>query len=233
MNGHRLDESIGGFRQWPRVTKQLRMAFSALISRIFLSLGTSLGLAGCVPLGPADVTHAIAVSDGAVIITGPAGYCIDRSATRDGPEGAFVLFGTCAALAGSRAAGQPDNPAVLTVSVLPGAPDATTFAESFPALATFFRSAPGRAALSRSGKAADVTVANIVPAGGALLLELRDTSAVRGQPVEPEYWRAVLAVEGSMVTLSALSLDNRPLSSGQKRRVLEALIASIRAANAA
>ncbi|WP_432637031.1 hypothetical protein [Albidovulum sp.] len=209
------------------------MALSARIGRLLLLLGIPLGLAGCIALGPAEVTRAIAVADGAVVVSGPTGYCIDRAATRDGPEGAFVLFGTCAALAGSPAAGQPDDPAVLTVSVLPGAPDAATFAESLPALTTFFRSAPGRAALSRSGEAADITVANVVQADGALLLELRDASAARGQQVEPEYWRAVLTLEGSMVTVSALSLNSRPLSSGQKRRVLEALIARIRAANAA
>ena len=232
MNGRRFEETAGAFRQRSLYIMRRRRISSARPGRFLLPLLVSLTLAACIPVGTADVTRAIKVSDGAVVIIGPSGYCIDRAATRDGPEGAFVLFGTCAALANSRSAGQPDRPAVLTVSVLPGAPDAATFAESLSALATFFRSAPGRAALSRSGKADDVTVANIVPANGALLLELRDTSAVRGQQVEPDYWRGVLELEGRIVTVSALSLGSRPLTSGQKRQVLETLIARIRAANA-
>ena len=203
------------------------------MGRVLWPLVLSLSLSGCIPAGSADVTRAIKVSDGAVVIIGPTGYCIDRAATRDGPDGAFVLFGTCAALAGSRSAGQPDKPALLTVSVLPGAPDDTTFTDSFPALTNFFRSAPGRAALSRSGDADDVTVQSVVSSGGALLLELRDLSAARGQPVEPDYWRAVLSLEGRMVTVSALGLRDRPLTSAEKRQTLETLIARIRAANAA
>lgn len=205
----------------------------ARIGRSLWPLTLSLCLAGCIAAGPADVTRSVRVSDGAVVIVGPSGYCIDPAATRDGPDGAFVLFGTCAALAGSRAAGQPEKPALLTVSVLPGAPDDATFSGSFPALTAFFRSEPGRAALSRSGEAGDVSVEAVVASGGALLLELRDLSAARGQPVEPEYWRAVLALEGRMVTVSALGLRGSPLSSAEKRRTLEALIDRIRAANAA
>ena len=205
----------------------------ARIGRALWPLVLPLSLAGCIPAGPADVTRAVRVSDGAVVVIGPAGYCIDPAATRDGPDGAFVLFGTCAALAGSRAAGQPEKPALLTVSVLPGAPDDATFADSFPALTTFFRSEPGRAALSRSGEAGDVTVEAVVPAGGALLLKLRDLSAARGQPVEADYWRAVLSLEGRMITVSALGLRDTPLSSTEKRRTLEDLISRMRAANAA
>jgi hypothetical protein len=205
----------------------------ARIGSIHVPLALSLALAACIPAGPVSVTRAVTVSDGAVIITGPSGYCIDRAATRDGPDGAFVLFGTCAALAGSRAAGQPEKPALLTVSVLPGAPDDATLSDSFPALTSFFRSEPGRAALSRSGKATDVTVETVLSTGNALLLELRDASAAQGQPVAPDYWRAVLALNGRMVTVSALALSDRPLTSGEKRKALESLIARIRAANAA
>ncbi len=207
---------------------------STWISRTGVALAAGLALAACQPGGfgaPAAVTRAMTVSDGAVMVAGPQGYCIDRGASRDGPEGAFVLFGTCAALAGSRAAGQPSQPVVLTVSVLPGAPEEGALSENFEALARFFRSAPGRAALSRSGEAEAVSVEEIAAAGEVLYLRLHDSSASEGQAVEPEYWRAILALDGRIVTLSALGLKDRPQTSGEKRRALKALVAKIRAAN--
>ncbi|MCB2119387.1 MAG: hypothetical protein KDE18_08795, partial [Rhodobacteraceae bacterium] len=35
----------------------------------------------------------ITVSDGAITISGPSGYCVDTRSSRDAPEGAFVLLG--------------------------------------------------------------------------------------------------------------------------------------------
>lgn len=206
---------------------------STWTSRAFGVSAASLVLAACVAAVPGGATRAIAVSDGAFTVAGPQGYCIDRTATRDGPEGAFALLGTCAAISGSRAAAQPSQAPLLTVSVLRGAPQETAFADSFPALAAFFRSDTGRAALSRSGKAGDVSVEDVATAGDVLYLRVRDTSAPQGQPVEPEYWRAVLAVGGRIVTVSALGLRDRPVPSEEKRRTLVALIDRLRAANPA
>ncbi|MBC7141611.1 MAG: hypothetical protein H5U18_05580, partial [Rhodobacteraceae bacterium] len=158
--------------------------------------------------------------------------CIDRSASRDRPDGAFVLFGTCAALSGSAAAGQPARPALLTAAVLPAARDSAALAGSFPVLAAFFRSVPGRAALSRSGKAETVEIVEVASRGDVLYLHLKDRSAVSGPAVEADYWRAVLGLHGRMVTLSALSLRDRPLSSAEMRQVLVALVAKMQAANA-
>lgn len=188
-------------------------------------------LSACVPGGPATVTRAMAVSGGSVVVAGPPGYCIDRSVSRDKPDGAFVLFGTCAALSGSRAAGQPASPALLTVSVSPGASDGQTFAESLPALASFMRSVPGRAALSRSGDAAQVSVEDIRIKGDVMFLRVRDRSAASDRPVEPEYWRAILRVEEHIVTLTALSPSERPVAATERLRALEALVRAMRAAN--
>ncbi len=208
---------------------------SIWISRAGLTIAATLVLSACVPaeFGAASGgTRAMAVSDGAVTVAGPAGYCIDRTASRDGADGAFVLFGTCAALSGGRGAAQPARPAVLTASVSRGAPEDGSLPDSFASMTAFFRSAPGRAALSRSGRADTVEVAEAVRAGDVLYLRLNDRSAATGQAVEPEYWRAILALRGRMVTLSALGLSDRPLSSAEKRRVLEAMVARMRASNA-
>lgn len=181
------------------------------------------------PAGTA--VRALAVSGGAVTVTGPSGYCIDRSASRDGEGGTFVLFGTCAALSGSPSAGQPGKPAVLTASVAPGTVDAATFAASYPAMARFFRSDPGRAALSRAGRAATVSLAEVSSTADVLYLHLTDSAGASGQAVEPDYWRAITVLGGRMVTLSAMSLSDRPLSSAEKRQVLDAFVARMKAAN--
>ncbi len=208
---------------------------STWISKAGRTLAACLALTGCVPGAPlgsgGTATRAMAVSGSSVVVTGPSGYCIDRGASRDRPDGAFVLFGTCAALSGSASAGQPARPALLTASVLPGAPEAG-LAASFPAMATFFRSAPGRAALSRSGKAGTVELLQVASKGEVLYLRLRDSSAASGPAVEAEYWRAVLALRGRIVTLSAMSLRDRPLPPEEKRRALDELVARMRAANA-
>ncbi|MFN6951368.1 MAG: hypothetical protein ACK4NE_02070 [Albidovulum sp.] len=194
----------------------------------------ALVLSACVgTMAPSGATpRAVSVADGAVTVTGPAGYCIDRAATRSGSAGAFVLFGTCAALSGSPAASQPARPAVLTASVVPGSADAVTFAASFPAMARFFNSPAGRAALSRSGKAASVSVGSVSSRDGVLYLRLSDSAAGPGQSVAPDYWRAILALRGHFVTLSVMSLSDRPLDPAEKRRILDAFVTRMRAANA-
>lgn len=198
------------------------------------ALLSALALSACVegmsPTGSAP--RAIALAGGAVTATGPAGYCVDRAASRDGAAGSFVLFGTCAALSGSPAAGQPAKPAVLTASVVPGAPDAATFAASFPAMARFFGSDPGRTALSRSGRAGTVALGAVSSRDGVIYLSLSDSAAGPGQAVAPDYWRAILALRSHLVTLSVMSLADRPLTSAEKRQILDAFVGRMRAANA-
>lgn len=198
---------------------------------LLLVLATSACVEGLAPAGSAP--RAITVAGGAVVASGPAGYCVDRQASRDGDAGAFVLFGTCAALSGTPAAGQPASPVVLTASVTPGAPDEAAFAASFPAMARFFASPPGRAALSRAGNADSVRLGPVTSRDGTLILSLTDSAVHPGQHVEPGYWRAVLALRGHLVTLSVMSLASRPLPAAEKRRILDAFIARMRAANAA
>ena len=206
---------------------------STWISR--LALGFGLALTACVPgeFGGMSgaATRSLQVSGGAVTVAPPQGYCIDRKASRDGAEGAFVLIGTCAALSGVRSAGPSARPAVLTASVLNGAP-AEGIAGILPQMTRFFGTDAGRSALSRSGDAGAVDLIQAVSQGDTLYLRVADRSKAEAQ-VEPEYWRAVLALNGRMVTLSALSLERFPLGPDEKRKVLEAFVSRMRAANRA
>jgi hypothetical protein len=191
----------------------------------------ALTLVACVATGPAG-TRAVAVSGGAVTVTGPQGYCIDRSAMREGASGAFVLFGTCAALTGSRTAGQPAHPAVVTAAIGQPAAEGTDLIESLPAMAAFFKSAPGRAALSGSGEAGTVQVEKVSQSGDVLYIRLSDSAAAAGQAVEPGHWRALTAIRGRIVTLAVFSPASAPLSSAEQRAVLDQFVARLRRANA-
>ncbi|WP_413864247.1 hypothetical protein, partial [Albidovulum sp.] len=124
------------------------------------------------------------------------------------------------------------KPAVLTASVAPGAADEAAFVASFPAMARFFGSDPGRAALSRAGKAATVRVGAVSSRDGVLYLSVTDAAAGQGKAVEPDYWRAILLARGHLVTLSVMSLADRPLTSAEKRQILDAFVSRMRAANA-
>lgn len=191
----------------------------------------ALALAACVATGTSG-TRAVAVSGGAVTVTGPQGYCIDRGATREGASGAFVLFGTCAALTGSASAGQPAQAAVLTASVGQPAAPGVDLAATLPAMASFFPSEPGRAALSRSGDAGTVSVHEVTRAGDVLYIRLSDIAVAADQSVQPGYWRALMPVRGRIVTLTVLSPARAPLTFADQRAILDRFVARMRGANA-
>ena len=190
----------------------------------------TLAAAGCVESGGAPVQR-LAVQDGAVVVAGPAGYCIDRGGSRNSAESSFVLLLPCPTLSGAAGTRAPATAAVLTASILSGTLDDGQVAAVLPGLAAFFRSEPGRAALSRTGKADTVEVAEVAEREGVMYLRASDTSRPAGPRVEPEYWRAVLSIRGRLVTLSVLGMSDRPIGAREKRQLLAAFVQSLEAAN--
>jgi len=205
------------------VLKSAALLLAALLAMAMAAPAVAQGPSGGAPLR-------VTVDGRAIVVAGPSGYCVDRSASREGTEGAFVLLGSCAALGGGRAAPKA-APAVLIATVAPGASGEGLGPEGFAGLATFFTSEPGRAALSRAGTAESVQVLEVLSVGDVLYLRIEDRAAAEGQALAPEYWRAVLSLRGRMVTLSALSEAGRPLPAGGARAVLEAFVARMQAAN--
>ena len=209
-----------------------------VVGRILVLLVAGL-LAGCdelsLPKGgapdpvAATAPHRIGVSGRAVVISGPEGYCIDKAAARDGAAGAFVLLGSCAALAQSADAGQPVVPAVLTASVSP--PGAQPIGGQLAELNRFFLSPEGRAASSRSGRAQSVTVLQSWGSGAVFYLVANDTSPSGGQKLQQTFWRAVLDVKGRIVTLNVAGLRAQPLSPAAGRATLEAFVRQVQREN--
>lgn len=181
------------------------------------ALLTAAALAGCAAAGGG--LRSRPVLGGAVTLAAPAGYCIDPGDVMEAGDSAVGLIGRCA---GGNAA-----PAILTATV-GGAGSGRGVAGSGEALAAFFASAEGRAALSRTGEARTVTVNEALAAGDAFLIRLTDTGAV-----PPEGWRAVLALRGRLVTLTVAGTPGAPLDAAAGRAILDRFLAAIRRANPA
>ncbi|WP_415184907.1 hypothetical protein [Phaeovulum sp.] len=185
-------------------------------------------LAGCVTttMGQA-APRSVRVADGSLVLTAPNGFCVDQKASQG--DGSFVLFGNCAALSANPSLRQPGQPVVLTAAV--SAPAPVPVAKALPQMKEFFQSEAGRAALSRSGKAASVTVLGMRTEDDLLLVHLRDTAAASGPRVAAEYWRAFTGIEGRILSLSVLPLRDRPVSDANQRALILAFVRAIRAAN--
>lgn len=176
-----------------------------------------LVLAGCVATQGAGIRQ-VALLDGAVVAAAPAGYCIAPGAGQRQADSAVVIMGRCSA-AGTA------EPAVLTLTV-GQAGSAGAMAGGGEALAAYFTSEAGRAALSRSGRAGDVQVISATGVDGAFLVQVRDR-------VAGEYWRGIAGLRGRLVTVTAAGpSEDAPLPAAKGRALVEAALAALRRANA-
>lgn len=155
--------------------------------------------------GPEAPPARMAVAGGTVVVAGPSGFCIDTIASRDNREGALVMLAACRSLAGGGPGTGRARGAILTASVTP-APAPAPVGELALPLAAYFATDEGRAALSRAGDAATVEVMDSRPDGDLFTLHLRDSAPFPGGTVAAEYRRAILDVNGRMVTVSAYGL---------------------------
>lgn len=157
------------------------------------------------------------VLGGAVTMGLPAGYCIDRAASRESDDTAVIIMGRCNSAASA-------VPAIVTAAV--GRPGSAGVMTASPAqLAAFFATPQGRATLSRDGKARDVRLISAASSGSALLLHLADRN-------QGEYWRAFAGVRGRLVSVSTTGTPGVPLPPAAGRKVLDAFMVALATANA-
>lgn len=179
--------------------------------------------------GAQTATDRATVFDGALVLAAPRGYCIDPASRREDAGGTFLLWGNCAAISGNPAAQRPAQRALLSATIGPaieGDPGA-----SFGEFEAFFRSAAGRAALARSGRAEDVQIEDLKREEMLLLLKITDRSAATLAPVAPTYWRAVTGFGGHIGTLSVVPLQGASLDDAAQLALLHSFESAIRAAN--
>jgi hypothetical protein len=171
---------------------KFRMQHVASMVAVMLAL-TSCTLPG---VGLRELT----VMDGEVQVTAPPGYCIDKDASVSLGPAVVVMIGRCT-YGGEAAA------AVLTLTI--GAPaSAGVLIEGPNVLGAFFTSTPGRRILARDGNPGHVQILQQQIAGNSLLLHLNDR-------VSGDYWRAITAIKGRLVTISAAGTAQAPLTAAQ------------------
>ncbi len=185
-------------------------------------VGFSFALAGCLDAGTA--LRQRPVLDGAVIVAAPRGYCIDPDGLREGDGAALALVGRCAS--GTAA------PAILTVAVGP-AGTAQGLIGAQQAMANFFASAEGRAALSRTGDGTTVTVDEVVVQGSAVLIRLQDSSPNPQAPGQSKSWRSVLPIGNRLVSLTVTGAGDGGLSTTQGQALLTAFVDAMQRSNGA
>ncbi|MBV1868689.1 MAG: hypothetical protein KUG69_12415 [Marinosulfonomonas sp.] len=206
-----------------------------------LAVGTTLlMLAGCLA-GPdvgmgvggfglhARVPEKILVANHSVIIAGPPGFCVDRSATHDTGIGAFVLLGSCASIANNPGAATPNVPGLLTASV--SGESGATVGSKPNRLRAFFSSPAGRAALARNGDAASVKILDTRYRDGAFFIHARDTGAGRTKGLATDYWRGLFDVKGRIVTVTLNEFKGKPMSDAAGLATLNAFATRIRLEN--
>lgn len=197
----------------------LMTAASVLLAACFESapLSQVANRASDAPAGPAVVT----VLDGSITVTGPAGYCVDETATRESDNEAFVLIVRCAATR--------RNSPVLSATVTGFSAPGTTDPGNLARLGQFLGTSAGRAQLSRSGNADDVRIDEVLVEDGALWLRIHDQA--NPDTFDPAYWRAILPIADRVVTLSVLSAREHPVAAERGLTVLRGFVRQMRTAN--
>lgn len=201
------------------------------------ALAAVVALAGCMQGGEfasraAPETLAVAGAD--VVIGGPPGYCVDRAASRDQGDAAFVLLGSCASIVQDARAAAPGLPGLLTASVAEPAPEGEGLAALEPAaMERFFRSPPGLAALARNGDPGSVKVLETRVRRGAFYLHVGTVGDTTMEGMAPDYWRGLVDLNGHLVTVTAQAFADQPWSDETGFRTVTAFVERIRAETAA
>ncbi len=182
-----------------------------------------------------DLMQKVSVLSGQAAVTAPKGFCVDKPAVQDGAGGAFVPMGACSALTGNPNDPTPKTPAFLTVAFLPidaqqaGLPDDP--ADRLAVARAYLESDAGRAGLSWSGSAADLSISSVRLAGDVLRVKVQDRSAGLPSGLSETSWRAFFELGGAVVTASVTGVKGHKLSNGQAEALLKQLVSDTRSAN--
>lgn len=169
--------------------------------------------------------RAVALDDDFVVLGAP-GYCADTSRLDLAHDPSVVLFGSCNALKDNALTAAID-PALVTVTVA----RRRSIAPDMAALHDLLATAAGRAQLSRNGDADSVEILDLRIEDGMVLLRSVDTSPGAPPSTGAETWRALLGIDGRLVSVSLTPFADRPLAPEMALATLKAQCDRLRAAN--
>ena len=152
----------------------------------------------------------------------PEGYCIDRRTRAP----TFAMVFPCATLTRDPVPASMTN-AAMRVTI---GPELSTGFDA-TAIENALDTAPGRAALSRSGQADDVTLLETIRREGVVYAYIRDRAENPMGAAHDTEWRAITSVGGRMISLSASGYGQSAIDDDDGLRLLEQLLVSITAAN--
>lgn len=159
-----------------------------------------------------DVMRKVALYEGEVVIRPPGGYCIDRRTLRRQKDGGFALLASCESLSGVR--GQAVEPVVMTVSVLPNAPEAAR-----PGVAEIARlMAPAKVLASH--ETTDVTLVQFASGGDGVLPD-----------GDARHWRGGMMLGEHLIGLALYARKGSQMAGKDGRALLTDLARRIRRAS--
>ncbi|MEM6407644.1 MAG: hypothetical protein AAF700_04420 [Pseudomonadota bacterium] len=177
------------------------------------------GLEGLLPGPQQAVSQAqteITVTQSAVSLTAPNGFCVDPVSTRDAASEAFVVFGNCAAITGDTSQAQPSVNAIVTATVSSvGLASNAAIAPQSEALVGFFQSNAGKRALSRNADPGAVRIGDGFAEDGAVFLLVADSSPIHFKGAMKSYWRSYFDAGAAVVAMSVIGFEENPISGSE------------------
>lgn len=187
--------------------------------------GKSVGAAGGKATSKAVGRSEVTVTRNKVRILGTDGFCVDPVSTRSAAAQAFVVFGNCAAITRNPDQPQPYLRAIATATVTSsGITGEGAIRPQVANLNAFFRTDPGKVALSRSNTAETVTVIDGFTEDGALYLRVKDLSPAHFEGAQDSYWRAYFDAGNSSVALSVIGFSETPVTASEGLDVLRGFV---------
>ena len=162
----------------------------------------------------------LAVANGAFLVSGPEGYCIDPKLTQVGARVSVVLMARCTALGGTT---EPGEPGLMSVTVSRSFGNAARY-PSAQEIEEAVRS--GASPLAPEG----VEVLKTESDSGLFVMQARDTVS-KSNSFAQTHWRSVFAAKGFSVATRLNVFKEQPISTSGGFETLKSLADQIKADN--
>jgi len=188
-------------------------------------------LLGVMVLGSCDQlqtpVRSLSMLDGAAVVQGPAGYCIDPQSSR--ASTGFAVLAGCGLV--SNLAEMPPVEGLITVQI--GAQGSASVNSASAQIAAMMRTPTGARMLSGSGQAATVLIEAVDRAEGLVVVRFTDSAPSEIAGLGPTTYRAFLDIGGRLATVSLRFYARAPVATDMGEQLLAQAVAVLRAANAA